>query len=90
MTNRSTIGKIGAYALHAQGKTNTGPATEAAMARFEKQVDPDGTLCPEERAKRAAHAKRLHYMQLGLKSGIARRKKANSKPAELSGSSAPG
>ena len=77
MTNRSTIGKIGAYALHAQGKTNTGPATEAAMARFEKQVDPDGILSPEERAKRAAHAKNLHYMQLGRKSGIARRKKAN-------------
>ena len=77
MVNRSTIGKIGAAALHAQGKTNTGPATRAAMNRFEKQVDPDGTLSPEERAKRAAYAKHLHYMQLGLKSGIARRKKAN-------------
>ncbi|SVE22931.1 uncharacterized protein METZ01_LOCUS475785, partial [marine metagenome] len=57
MVNRSTIGKIGAAALHAQGKTNTGPATRAAMRRFEKQVDPDGTLSPEERAKRAAQAK---------------------------------
>jgi hypothetical protein len=77
MASRSTIGKIGAAALHAQGKTNTGPATKAAMSRFEKQVDPDGTLSPEERAKRAAHAKTLHYMQLGRKSGIARRKKAD-------------
>ena len=77
MTNRSTIGKIGAAALHAQGKTNTVPATKAAMSRFEKQVDPDGTLSPEERAKRAAQAKHLHYMQLGYKSGIARRKKAH-------------
>ena len=77
MVNRSTIGKIGAAALHAQGKTNTGPATRAAMNRFEKQVDPDGTLSPEERAKRAAQTKHLHYMQLGYKSGIARRKKAH-------------
>ena len=92
MTNRSTIGKIGAAALHSQGKTNTGPATAAAMNRFEKQVDPDGLLPPEERAKRAAHAKTLHYLQLGRKSGEARRKKANSRrsaaqprPHELSG-----
>jgi len=81
MTNRSTIGKIGAHALHAQGKTNTGPATKAAMSRFEQQVDPDGTLPPEERAKRAAHAKSLYYIQLGRKSVMARRKKKNSRPA---------
>ena len=62
------------------------------MNRFEKQVDPDGLLPPEERAKRAAHAKTLHYLQLGRKSGEARRKKANSRrsaaqprPHELSG-----
>ena len=81
MVNRTTIGEIGAAALHAQGKTNTGPATKAAMSRFEREVDPDGILPPEERAKRAAHAKRLHYMKLGMKSGIARRKKANQQPA---------
>jgi len=79
MTNRTTIGKIGAAALHAQGKTNTGPATKAAMSRFEHEVDPDGILPPEERAKRAAHAKTLHYLQLGRKSGEARRKKAASR-----------
>jgi len=79
MVNRSTIGKIGAYALHAQGKTNTGPATKAARARFEKQVDPDGILPPEERAKRAAYAKHQHYVLLGMKSGIARKNKANSR-----------
>ena len=51
------------------------------MSRFEREVDPDGILPPEERAKRAAHAKHLHYMKLGMKSGIARRKKANQQPA---------
>tara|TARA_R110000824_G_scaffold210771_1_gene396630 strand:+ start:12 stop:428 length:417 start_codon:yes stop_codon:yes gene_type:complete len=73
---RSTIGKLGAASLHAQGKTNTGPATKAFMARFEKQVDPDGILHPEERAKRAAHAKSCYYLQLSRKSVLARRKKA--------------
>ncbi len=80
-TNRSVIGKIGAHAMHAQGKTNTGPAFEAAMARFEKQVDPEGILPLEERAKRAAHAKALFYAQLSRKSALARRKKANSRPS---------
>ena len=37
-TNRSTIGKIGGHAVDGEGKTNTGPAFEAAMARFEKQI----------------------------------------------------
>jgi len=82
MTNRTTIGKIGAAALHAQGKTNTGPATKAAMSRFEREVDPDGILPPEERAKRAAHAKHLHYLLLGMKSGIARRNKKNSRASK--------
>ena len=32
--NRSEAGRIGALALHAQGKTNTGPARQAFLARF--------------------------------------------------------
>lgn len=32
----------------------------AAQARFEQQVDPDGTLPPQERAKRADMARRAH------------------------------
>jgi hypothetical protein len=49
------------------------------MSRFAKQVDPDAILSPEERAKRAADAKSLFYIQIGRKSVLARRKKAMQK-----------
>ncbi len=72
---RSLRGRIGAYSLHAQGKTNTGPARAAAMARFEREVDVEGILEPRERVKRAEAAKKAFYARLGLKSAQARRKK---------------
>jgi len=48
----------------------------AANERFERLVDPDGTLPPEERAKRAECARRAHFKRMALKSAQARRKKA--------------
>lgn len=51
-------------------------ATEAArrafLDRFEREVDPDGVLPPDERAKRAANAKRAHFQRLAIKSAQAR------------------
>ncbi len=45
------------------------------MARFEREVDPDGTLEPAERERRAAHARKAYYSALALKSAKARRLK---------------
>lgn len=45
----------------------TQPARNGFMARFERQVDPDGTLAPEERSKRADAAMRAHMSALALK-----------------------
>lgn len=46
-------------------------ATEAArsgfLARFEREVDPDGVLDPAERAFRAEHARRAHMASLAFK-----------------------
>lgn len=53
----------------AQGKT----ARAGFDARFEDEVDPNRTLPPEERARRAANAKRAHMQRLALKSAKARR-----------------
>ena len=55
--------RAAAYALHAQGGTSTKAATQAFLERFERQVDPDGVLTPEERTRRAALA-RKSYMSL--------------------------
>jgi hypothetical protein len=53
----------------------TRPAREAFLGRFEKEVDPDGTLPPDERRQRAEHAKRAHMLQLAKRSAAARKVK---------------
>ncbi|MDX3662381.1 hypothetical protein PV646_34185 [Streptomyces sp. ID05-26A] len=73
----SIAGRIGAHISWANTPdraARTAPAVRAAMARFEKQVDPDGVLAPEERAKRAANARTAYFTRLALKSHAARRK----------------
>lgn len=52
----------------------TAPARQAALDRFEREVDPDGRLTPEERAIRAGHARRAYFSRLALLSAQARRK----------------
>ncbi len=44
------------------------------MRKFEVQVDPEGILPPQERAKRAEWAKRAYFKRLALKSAQSRRK----------------
>jgi hypothetical protein len=69
--------------LRAQIAANTrwsreDPAPAAArgqaglQASFEKQVDPDGTLEPAERARRAECARKAHMQRLALASAKAR------------------
>lgn len=56
--------------------TRTAPARKAALERFERQVDPDGSLPAAERARRAEHARKAYFLSLALKSAQARRKRA--------------
>jgi len=53
----------------------TAPARRAALQRFERQVDPDGTLNPAERRRRAEQAMRAHMAGLALQSAQARRRR---------------
>jgi hypothetical protein len=55
---------MGALAVHARGRTNTATAREAFLARFEREVDPDGLLDIAERRRRAEYALRLHMTRL--------------------------
>lgn len=66
--------RLAAHVQHSKGRTNTAPAREAFLSRFEKEVDPDGKLDPAERARRAEHALKAHMTRLALKSAKARRK----------------
>jgi hypothetical protein len=74
-STRSLAGRIGAFALHASGKTNTLPARQAFLARFEAEVDPDGVLEPAERARRAEYARRRYFTQLALATAQSRRRR---------------
>ena len=47
----------------------------AFLDRFEREVDPNGTLSPDERKRRADHAKKAYFAGLALKSARARRAK---------------
>jgi hypothetical protein len=46
------------------------------LERFEREVDPDGTLPPAERAKRAEYARKAYFQRLALKSAQVRRRRA--------------
>ena len=69
---RALRARLAALALHAQGKTNTAPARAAFNERWEREVDTDGSLSPQERARRAEYARRAHFTRLAYKSARAR------------------
>jgi hypothetical protein len=61
--------------MHAQydARQTTVSGRAAFLARFEVEVDPDGTLAPAERRRRAEHARRAYFTRLALASANARR-----------------
>ncbi len=74
---RALRARMAAHHLHAQiadPSSHTAPARAAFMVdRFERQVDPDRKLTPEERARRAEHARKAYFIKLALRSAEARR-----------------
>jgi hypothetical protein len=53
----------------------TAAARAKAMDRFEKQVDPEGVLSLDERARRAEYAKKAYFTQLSKRAVAARARK---------------
>jgi hypothetical protein len=73
---RSMQGRLAAHeswAYTPDRLARTAAARNAAEHRFEKLVDPDGILPPEERAKRAENAKQAHMTRMALAAAKARR-----------------
>ncbi|PJE01909.1 MAG: hypothetical protein CK428_30575 [Mycobacterium sp.] len=71
-------GRIGAYESWARTPDRTArtwPARKAALERFEREVDPNEELTPQERAKRAEWARKAHMQRLALKSAAARQRR---------------
>lgn len=71
---RASIAAHTSWARTPDRSARTAPAREAALARFEREVDPDGVLLPQERARRAEHARKAYFQRLALKSARARRR----------------
>jgi hypothetical protein len=76
----SRRGRIGAHVTHSRHDSRqlTARAREALLAKYEREVDPDGILDPEERRRRAAHARRAHLARIGRLGTIARARAASS------------
>lgn len=76
--HRRQVATIGAHALHASHDSRelTAPGRAAFDRRFDLEVDPDGTLSPEERARRADHARKAYFAKLALKSEARRKRKS--------------
>ncbi len=78
-SERSLAARIASHeswAKTANPTARTEPARQAFDGRFEREVDPDGTLPPAERARRAEHARKAYFTRLALASAKARRKGA--------------
>lgn len=75
-SERTLRARMAAHAMHAAGRTNTRAAVDAVLAKFEAQVDPEGALAPDERRRRAIHARKAHMARLAFESAKKRRKAA--------------
>ena len=54
----------------------TAPGRAGLRAKFEREADPDGTLDPVERARRADHLQRAHMLRMSLAAKRSRRNAA--------------
>jgi hypothetical protein len=74
-TERSQIARVAAHVMHGHHSTEetTRAGRKAFLDRFEREADPDNTLDPAERARRAGHLRKAHFARLALRSAKARR-----------------
>ena len=73
---RSQIAAHESWAKTPDRAARTAKARQAALAKFEHEIDPNNELPPSERARRAEHARKAHFKRLALKSAQARRARA--------------
>lgn len=81
MAARGRLGALCQQARH-DVRTTTRAARRAFLARFEHEVDPDEQLPEEERARRAAAARRAYFQRLARKSAQVRATSGKCQSAE--------
>jgi hypothetical protein len=70
---RASIAAHTSWAKTEDPSARTRNARAAFDERFEREVDPEGVLPPEERAKRAKNARKAYFAKLAFESAKARR-----------------
>lgn len=70
---RARIAAHESWARTSDPAARTAPARAALLDRFDSEADPDGTLDPVERARRAAHLRSAYFSRMALRSVQARR-----------------
>jgi hypothetical protein len=58
------------WSLTANRSERTKPGRQAFLARFEREIDPEGALPSDERRIRAQHAMRAHMLRLAKRSVV--------------------
>lgn len=81
----ATRGRIGGNTLAARTDMRQVAARARAgfYRKFEREVDPEGVLDPDERARRVQHAISAYYARLSLRAAEARRRAARHKEQAL-------
>jgi hypothetical protein len=74
---RSLRARLAAYSMHArhEARETTAAAREARWRRYLEAVDPEGTLPPAERQRRAEALRRADMARLAYLSARSRQKK---------------
>jgi hypothetical protein len=72
---RARLAAHASWANTADPAARTKPGRDAALARFEDEVDPDRVLPETERLRRANSARKAYFTRLALKSAQARRRR---------------
>jgi hypothetical protein len=78
-------GRIGAHVTHSRHDSRelAARAREAFLTKLEIEVDPDGVLTPEERRRRAEHARKAHLARASLAAARARNTTTTPKPLTI-------
>lgn len=72
---RARLAAHESWAATPDRSARTRAARDAFMARFEREVDPDGTMPPEQRRQAAESRRKAYYARLAFKSAQARAKR---------------
>lgn len=78
-TRHVLAGRLGAHTSWANTEdrpARTAPARQKFLDRFEREVDPEGRLTPQERGIRAEHARKAYFTRLSFLAAEARRRRS--------------